>query len=36
MLPDKNIYSPGVDLQPDQMILPNHFWIGLKATAASI
>jgi len=36
MLPDKNINSTGVDLQPDQMILPNHFWIGLKASAASI
>ena len=36
MLPDKNINPSGVDLQPDQMILPNHFWIGLKASATSI
>jgi hypothetical protein len=36
MLPDKNTNPSGVDLQPDQMILPNHFWIGLKASAASI
>lgn len=35
MLPDKPIRSAGVDVQPDQMILPNHFWIGLKAPVAT-
>lgn len=35
MLPGNSIFSTGVDIQPDQMILPNHFWIGLKATGVS-
>jgi len=35
MLPGNSIFSTGVDVQPDQMILPNHFWIGLKATGVS-
>jgi len=35
MLPGNAIRSSEIDVQPDQMILPNHFWIGLKANAAS-
>ena len=35
MLAEKPINTAGVDVQPDQMILPNHFWIGLKASALS-
>jgi hypothetical protein len=27
--------STGVDVQPDQMILPNHFWLGLKPVPTS-
>jgi hypothetical protein len=29
---DNSIRCTGVDVQPDQMILPNHFWLGLKAS----
>jgi hypothetical protein len=36
MLIGKAIPAAGVDVQPDKMILPNHFWIGLKAGAVSI
>lgn len=36
MLADKPNPSSGVDVQADQMILPNHFWIGLKASAAIV
>lgn len=36
MLPEKSMHSAGVEVQPDQMILPNHFWLGLKATAVSL
>ena len=36
MLAGKLPISGGVDVQPDQMILPNHFWIGLKVTTAVV
>jgi hypothetical protein len=36
MLAGKLLPSGEVDVQTDQMILPNHFWIGLKASAATV
>ena len=36
MLIDKSVPSNGVDVQADQLTLPNHFWIGLKASAATV
>ena len=30
MMLENPIRSAGVDVQTDQMILPNHFWIGVK------
>jgi len=38
--PSTNIETPakslGVDVQVNQMILPNHFWLGVKQTTLSV
>ena len=36
MLPENPIRTAGVDVQTDQMILPNHFWIGVKQMVSSV
>jgi hypothetical protein len=33
MLTERPVRSSDIDVQPDQMILPNHFWIGLKSVS---
>jgi hypothetical protein len=35
MMLENPIRAAGVDVQTDQMILPNHFWIGVKPMGAS-
>lgn len=34
MIPDNPIRTAGMEVQTDQMVLPNHFWIGVKPLAA--
>ena len=31
-VPDKPPKSAGVEVQTNRMILPNHFWLGMKMT----
>lgn len=36
MLSENPIRAVGLDVQADQMILPNHFWIGVKPMVSSV
>jgi hypothetical protein len=33
MMPEKPARTSGIDLQGNQMVLPNHFWLGVKTSA---
>lgn len=36
MMSTEAVKSNRIDIRPNQMVLPNHLWIGLQETAAAI
>ncbi len=33
MIGEKPTRNPGIEVQGNQMVLPNHFWLGIKTAA---
>jgi hypothetical protein len=33
MIPEKPTRNTGIEVQGNQMVLPNHFWLGVKTSA---